>query len=67
MISGRWHFPVDPDCPVVEQYMDALHADPFMQWSGCAREFIEAFEARHATECERCRAFGAANVEARYE
>jgi hypothetical protein len=58
------HAPLDPECPAVSQYRAATDDDPIMQMSGCADEFAEVFEQRHRSSCERCKAYGCANIEA---
>lgn len=59
----RYHAPTDPECPAVADYAAALWGDPMTSYSGCGDEIWEAFEARHLSECERCREYGCANVE----
>lgn len=62
---AHWHAPLDPDCPKVEEFMQSAD-DPMMQQSGCFGEFLEDFEKKHRSECERCQEYGAANIEAVY-
>jgi len=59
----RYHQPLDPDCPAVQQYQENTASDPIMEFSGCADEFFAAFEREHRETCERCREFGVANIE----
>lgn len=60
----KWHAPVDPDCPEVREFTDSLLNDPMTEAMGApVDEILEAFEARHRQTCERCREFGAANIE----
>ena len=63
MSNNRWHAPVDPNCPAVLAQRAAYRNDPIMQESGCEEEFMEDFETRHRAKCERCKQFGAANIE----
>jgi len=60
----RWHAPLDPDCPVVAQFMDSLFDDPMTEAMGAPTDDImEGFERRHRGKCKRCQEFGAANIE----
>lgn len=60
----RWHAPLDPDCPEVEEYTSTLFDDPMTAAMGAPTDDImEAFEKRHRLKCKRCQAFGAANME----
>jgi hypothetical protein len=61
----RYYAPLDPDCPEVEHFHEALDADPMTAYSGCGDELAEDFEARHRRTCRRCQEFGAANIEVR--
>lgn len=57
-----FHIPVDPECPTVDEYARTLYEDP-MSEGAPVDEIIAAFERRHLLECERCKAFGAENIE----
>lgn len=57
----RMHAPVDPECPKVSAYADALYSDPIQ--SGCEGEFMEAFESKHMAACAQCQEYGTANIE----
>lgn len=59
----RWHAPLDPDCPTVRNWREAEANDPISQQCGCMDEITDAWEERHRARCERCQAYGAANVE----
>jgi hypothetical protein len=59
----RWHAPLDPNCPEVQEYNEMTSDDPIMAMSGCADEFYEAFEHRHRVKCARCQEYGVANIE----
>jgi hypothetical protein len=61
-MTGRWYLPVDPECPVVADYTSRLLDDPMSEHAP-VDEILEAFENRHARECERCLEYGLANVE----
>lgn len=60
----QWHAPLDPNCPTVRDKTDRLLNDP-MTWAYGAPvdDIMEAFERKHRGECDRCREFGAANIE----
>lgn len=64
--SGRWIYPVDPDCPSVIEYHQMTDDDPIMEMSGCASEFQDDFETKHRIQCKRCQEYGAANVDVEY-
>jgi hypothetical protein len=56
------HAPLDPDCPdnpVDQGFWD----DPITVASGVGDEIAADLEAKHRRTCERCRNFGAANIE----
>lgn len=62
----RYHAPLDPECPEVRRYCDALTNDPMTHAMGApVDDIMEAFERRHRRTCTRCQAFGAANIEVR--
>ncbi len=65
MSRGRWHAPLDPDCPDVISYSEQAD-DPFMQMSGCWGEFWQDFEKRHRAKCERCQQYGVENIDIAY-
>ena len=60
---SRWYAPLDPDCPEVEHFMDALWSDPMTAASGVGDEIADDFERRHRRTCERCQAYGAEHIE----
>ena len=63
-MSYRYHAPVDPECPTVADFMESLFGDPMTAAMGAPTDDIcEGFERRHRLKCERCREFGAANIE----
>ena len=60
----RYHFPIDPDCPVVREYMDTLFDDPMTEAMGAPTDdIVEFFRRRHIQTCDRCRKYGVDNVE----
>ncbi len=61
---SRWHLPVDPSCPEVREWKDAIINDPMTSHYGApVDEFVEDFERRHVTTCAHCKVYGAANIE----
>jgi hypothetical protein len=62
-MAYRCHYPIDPDCPFVCAWRQTFWDDPMTAACGCADEIAEDWERRHVRRCERCRAFGYANVE----
>jgi hypothetical protein len=64
---GRWIYPVDPGCPAVEDYHRTVCEDPMTTaMSAPVDEILEDFDNRHRVACERCREYGAANVDVEY-
>ena len=62
---ARYVFPVDPDCPKVEEFNRALFEDPMTEAMGAPTDdIVEGFERRHRVVCARCQEYGAANVDA---
>jgi hypothetical protein len=60
----RYHAPLDPNCPTVADYMDALFEDPMTTAMGAPTDDICAdFEKRHRIKCKRCQEFGVAHIE----
>lgn len=59
----QWHAPLDPECPVVKDYMKTLFDDPMTQHYGIGGEIMEGWEPRHRAQCKRCQDYGAANIE----
>ena len=60
----RYHAPLDPECPEVISFMDNLFDDPMTSAMGAPTDDIcEGFERKHRRTCERCREYGAANIE----
>lgn len=60
------HFPVDPECPQVRQFHDALTEDPLTSACGApVDEILEDWDRKHQAHCPRCREFAAANLEPR--
>lgn len=57
------HAPLDPQCPVVEDWQETFFNDPITETCGCADEILSAFEKSHRKKCRRCQEYGAANIE----
>jgi hypothetical protein len=57
-------FPLDPECPAVAEFRDALHGDPMTAALGGPVDDIEEAVARkHRAACARCQEYSAANVD----
>jgi hypothetical protein len=59
----RLNLPLDPGCPEWEEAMGTLWEDPMTAYSGVGDEVLEGMEKVHRNKCERCREYGAANIE----
>lgn len=60
----RYHAPLDPNCPKVTEFEEALFGDPMTVAMGAPTDDImEGFYRRHRLGCNRCREFGNANIE----
>lgn len=60
----RWIAPVDPECPEVSEFLEALFGDSLTAAMGAPTdEIVESFEIKHRGACARCQLFGAANIE----
>lgn len=60
----KWQAPVDPRCPVVKSFHRNLDEDPLTGAMGApVDDIVDLFERRHRAKCDRCQAFGAANIE----
>jgi len=59
----RWNTPLDPECPEVQKFSETMSNDPMVDYSGVGDELWEDFHKKHQGECERCREYGAANIE----
>lgn len=56
--------PLDPECPEVVTFTNALFDDPLTEaMCAPADEIMEAFARKHRTKCPRCQEYGAANIE----
>jgi hypothetical protein len=63
-MTQRYVFPLDPECPAVAAFHDALHGDPMTAAMGAPVDDIEeAFARKHRAACARCQEYGAANVD----
>ena len=64
---GRWIYPLDPDCPKVRRFSDALYGDPMTKAMGAPTdEIMEGFASKHRLTCKRCQMYGAAHVDVAY-
>lgn len=62
MVNFKWHHPLDPDCPnypLGEEFWN----DPMTIYSGVGDEIADLLEDKHRKDCQRCRFFGASNIE----
>ncbi len=62
-LMANFYQPLDPECPIVSATFGRWNEDPIMRQSGCMEEFAKDFERKHRRECERCKAYGLANIE----
>lgn len=67
-MTGRWHMPLDPDCPDVAHAFQ-VEVEPGVWIDDPMAAYViddlwEDFNKRHPARCERCREFGLANIEA---
>src|SRR5262245_31594775 len=54
----RYVYPLDPECPVVAEFMETLFGDPTTMAMGAPVEDItEEFERRHRKQCKRCQEY----------
>jgi hypothetical protein len=51
-------YPLDPECPVVAEFMETLFGDPTMAMGAPVEDITEEFERRHRKQCERCQEYG---------
>ena len=47
----RWL--LDPECPLVAEFMEALFGDPTMAMGAPVEEITEEFERQHRKQCKR--------------
>jgi hypothetical protein len=52
--------PLDPDCPEVAEFMEALFGDPMTAMGAPTDDIFEEFENKHRRKCKRCQEYGAA-------
>jgi len=50
---------LDPECPVVAEFMEALFGDPTMAMGAPVEDITEEFERRHRKQCKRCQRYAA--------
>jgi hypothetical protein len=55
----RYVYPLDPECPVVAEFMETLFGDPTMAMGAPVDDITEEFERRHRKQCKRCQEYGA--------
>lgn len=66
-MPGRWVYPLDPRCPQVKRFRNSdFWDDPITIASGIGGEYAEEWERKHRVRCEKCRDYGAANVDVAY-
>jgi hypothetical protein len=54
----RCVYPLDPECPVVAEFMETLFGDPTMAMGAPVEDITEEFERRHRKQCKRCQEYG---------
>jgi len=55
----RYVYQLDPECPVVAEFMETLFGDPTTMAMGAPVDDItEEFERRHRKQCKRCQEYG---------
>ena len=60
----HWHAPLDPNCPAVVKFNNALFNDPMTEAYGAPTDDIYVdFEREHRAKCERCQEYGVANID----
>ena len=53
----RYVHSLDPECPVVAEFMEALFGDPTMAMGAPVEDITEEFERRHRKQCKRCQEY----------
>lgn len=48
---------LDPECPVVKEFMESLFDDPTMAMGAPVEDITEEFERRHRKQCKRCQEY----------
>ena len=48
---------LDPECPVVAEFMESLFGDPAMAMGAPVEDITEEFERRHRNQCKRCQEY----------
>lgn len=62
----QYHAPCDPNCPVYSDFLSSLYDDPMTEAMGAPTDdIVQGFESKHRAKCERCQAYGAANIDVR--
>jgi hypothetical protein len=55
---------MDPQCPEVKKFCEALFEDPMTKAMGApVDDILEGFQRSHKRKCKRCQEYGAANIE----
>lgn len=54
----RYVYPLDPECPVVAEFMETLFGDPTMAMGAPVEDITEEFERRHRKQCKLCQEYG---------
>jgi hypothetical protein len=54
----RYVHSLDPECPVVAEFMETLFGDPTMAMGAPVEDITEEFERRHRRQCKRCQEYG---------
>ena len=60
----KYYAPCDPECPEYSEYYRCLVDDPMTSAMGApVDDIMEGFERKHRATCERCREYGAENID----
>jgi hypothetical protein len=51
----RWV--LDPECPVVAEFMETLFGDPTMAMGAPVEDITGEFDRRHRKQCKRCQRY----------
>jgi hypothetical protein len=55
----RYVYQLDPECPVVAEFMETLFGDlTTMAMGAPVDDITEEFERRHRKQCKRCQEYG---------
>jgi hypothetical protein len=53
----RYVHSLDPECPVVAEFMETLFGDPTRAMGAPVEDITEEFERRHRKQCKRCQEY----------